>query len=190
MINTSSSVRIVGISGSLRSNSYNTALLHAAGKAIPDTQFSIADISGIPFFNEDNEKPHPKSVMDLKDLIVDADAVVISTPEYNGMISGVLKNTLEWLSRPQLGQPCSGKPLGIMGASTTAFGTSSAQTQLRQLAFALNMHVLNRPLVRIGTAAQKFDSDGTLTDDQTKESLKQFMESLIKWTHRLTVKNV
>jgi len=121
----------------------------------------------------------------LKELVMEADAVVISTPEYNGMISGVLKNTLEWLSRPQLGQPCSGKTLGIMGVATTMYGTSSAQAQLRQLAFSLNMHILNRPLVRVGNASQKFASDGTLTDEQTKEALKQFMKALIDWTNRL-----
>lgn len=177
-------IRIVGISGSVRKESFNTALLREAANVSPNVQFTIADISQIPFFNEDlTEIPEP--VTALKELIVPADAVVIATPEYNGMISGVLKNALEWLSRSTIGHPLSEKPVGIIGASTTAFGTSAAQVQLRQLAFALNMHVLNRPVVRVANAAQKFDGDGNLTDEQTKETLSQFMTSLVEWTMKL-----
>lgn len=182
---TPGALKIVGISGSLRKKSFNTALLREAGKIIPDIQFTIADISAIPFFNEDIEDEVPSSVIELRELVVTSDAVVIATPEYSGMIPGVLKNTLEWLSRPKLGTPLAGKPLGIIGASTTAFGTSAAQTQLRHLAFALNMHLLNRPMLRVGNASQKFDHDGNLIDAQTKEVLGQFMNALINWTVRL-----
>ncbi len=174
-----SEIHIVGICGSLRKQSYNLGLLRAFEQELPDgARFTLADISDLPFFNADMEQPYPESVMKLKKLMESADAVVISSPEYNMSYTGVLKNALEWLSRRQLKTPLAGKPVAIIGAS--AIQASVSQSHLRDVMFALNMQVLSRPIVQVIHASEKFDEEGNLTDERTWESLGQLTTALIR----------
>lgn len=171
-------IRIFAISGSLRSGSFNTALLHAAQELAPEgVALEMADLSEIPLYNEDvREKGYPPTVQALRDGIRDADAVLIATPEYNYSIPGVLKNAIDWASRPPE-QPFNGKPLGIMGASPGRIGTARAQYHLRQCFVFLNATVLNKPEVMVGGAQQVF-RDGMLVDKQTREFVSDLLKAL------------
>lgn len=173
-----SELHIVGICGSLRKYSYNLGLLRAFEQQLPDNiKFTLADISEIPFFNEDKEQPYPEPVLKLKELLDSADALVISSPEYNLSYTGVLKNAIEWLSRPSLQTRLAGKPVALIG--TAAIGVSVSQSHLRDVMFALNMNVINRPIVQVGNAREKFDKEGNLTDNITKETLAKLKDELI-----------
>jgi chromate reductase len=172
-------IHIVGISGSLRSKSYNRLLLQAFDQQLPENvKFTIADISELPFFNEDKELPFPQSVLKLKVLIDAADALVISSPEYNLSYTAVLKNALEWLSRRSLQAKLAGKPVALMGAAAISLGVS--QSHLRDVMFALNMKVLNRPIIQIANPKGKFDEQGNLTDSLVKEKLVELKDELLR----------
>jgi chromate reductase len=179
-------LRFLGISGSLRKNSYNTAALHAAKELLPpDVSLDIFDLSGLPLYNEDvREKGFPEPAQRLRESIAGADALLISTPEYNYSVSGVLKNAIDWASRPP-DQPFNGKPIAIMGASPSLLGTARAQYHLRQSFIYLNGMVLNQPEVMITTANTKFDAQGKLTDAPTREFVQKLLVSLAEWTKRL-----
>jgi chromate reductase len=181
-----SSIHVLGISGSLRHNSWNTGLLHAAGKLLPEEMsLEISDLTRIPLYNQDLDGPNaPEPVLAFKERIRAADALLIATPEYNGSIPGVLKNAIDWASRPVNNSPLAGKPLAIMGAGGIS-GTIRAQLALRQLGVATDMLVLNRPEVRIFRAAEKFDAEGNLTDEQSRQSIRAQLEALAAWTRRL-----
>lgn len=169
---------IVGMNGSLRKHSFNLGLLRALEKELPDEiQFSVADISEIPFFNQDREQPYPESVLKLKELIGSTDALVISSPEYNLSYTAVLKNALEWLSRRSLQAKLAGKPVALMGAA--AIGAGVSQSHLRDVMCALNMRVLNRPIIQVVNASTKFDAEGNLTDPHTKELIVQLKDGLM-----------
>lgn len=176
-------LKIIGISGSLRAKSYNTALLHFVGEHLPEgVSMEIADLSQIPMFNQDTEADVPPSVQRLKEAIAAADAVLIATPEYNHSIPGVLKNALDWASRrPNV---FNDKPLGILGAGGQ-FGTTRAQYHLRQIATALNMHAVNTPQVLVFNAWEKFDADGRLYDEATQKVVMEHVHALLDWTRRL-----
>lgn len=182
----SAPLHILGISGSLRKNSYNTAALRAAADLLPEgVTLEIFDLSSIPMYNDDvREKGYPSQVQALRERIAAADAVLIATPEFNYSIPGVLKNTIDWASRPP-SQPFDGKPIGIMGASPGVIGTARAQYHLRQMFVFLNGMVMNRPEVMIGAANTKFDGEGNLTDATTREFLQKFLASLADWTRRM-----
>jgi chromate reductase len=169
-------IRLLGMSGSLRKNSFNTALLRAAQELAPaGLSIEIADLSQIPLYNEDvREKGYPQPAQALRNGIRAADAVLIATPEYNYSIPGVLKNAIDWASRPPE-QPFDGKLVAIMGASPGRLGTARAQYHLRQCFVFLNSTVLNRPEVMVGGAAQVF-KDGKLIDEPTR----QFVSDLVK----------
>lgn len=172
-----SKLHIVGICGSLRKYSCNLGLLRAFEQVLPEhVDFTIADISEIPFFNQDQEQPYPASVIKVKELLDSADAVVISSPEYNLSYTGVLKNALEWLSRRSLQTKLAGKPVALIGVA--AIGVGVSQSHLRDVMFALNMNVLNRPIVQVGNAREKFDQEGNLTDNDTKEMLVKLKDAL------------
>jgi len=176
-----SDFHIVGICGSLRKNSFNRGLLRAFEEVLPESvKFSVADISEIPFFNEDREHPYPESVLKLKELLDSADALVISSPEYNLSYTGVLKNAIEWVSRRSLDTKLAGKPVALIG--TAALNVSVSQSHLRDVMFALNMKVLNRPFVQVGNAFEKFDKDGNLTDSATRDLLVQLKNELVPAT--------
>ena len=183
---TQPTLQVLGISGSLRKNSYNTALLTAANELAPDHMLiKRADLAPIPPYNDDLYKDgFPPAVEKLREQIRAADAVLIATPEYNFSVSGVLKNAIDWVSRPPE-QPFDGKPIAIMGASMGALGTARAQYHLRQTLVFLNAHPLNRPEVFVGSAAQRFNSEGALTDPVARDLIKQLLETLAAWTERL-----
>jgi chromate reductase, NAD(P)H dehydrogenase (quinone) len=144
----SSHVRILGIAGSLRRGSYNQGALRAAKLLVPENvEIDIFQLDEIPMFNQDDEKSPPSSVLELKKRIRSADAVLIVTPEYNYSVPGVLKNAIDWASRPMATAPWSGKSAAIMGASLGAIGTARAQYHLRQIFVALNLFTLNQPEV-------------------------------------------
>ena len=178
--------RILGISGSLRKASYNTAALRAAKKLAPEGVVMIfADISTIPAYNDDvREKGLPPGVTTLVDEVATADAVIIATPEYNYSIPGVLKNAIDWVSKaPE--QPFRHKPIAILGASMGAIGTARAQYDLRKVFIFLDAHVLNQPEIMIGAAHTRFDADGNLTDETTRSLIGKQIVALREWAMRL-----
>ena len=180
-------VHVLGFSGSLRKNSLNTAALRAAVEVVPEgVILETFDLSSIPLFNEDLEKSaFPQSVQEFKDKIAQAEALLIVTPEYNYSIPGVLKNALDWASRPPGDNSLNGKPVAIMGASMGYFGTARAQYHLRQVCVCVNMVPLNKPEVFIPLAAGKFDPQGKLTDEDTKKRIAQLLSALAQWTKQL-----
>jgi len=172
-------MHILGISGSLRQGSLNTAALRACASLLPEgVTLSLADLSEVPLYNEDiRTQGLPSSVQQLREQIKAADAILIATPEYNYSFPGVLKNAIDWASRPP-DQPFDGKPIALMGATPGGLGTSRAQYHLRQVFIYLNGHVLNRPEVMISAAPTKFDNDGKLTDESTAENLRKLLAAL------------
>ena len=175
-------VRILGIAGSLRRESYNRATLRAATTLVPDgAMLEIFDLDGIPVFNQDEEGNPPAPVVELKRRVRGADALLIVTPEYNYSVPGVLKNAIDWGSRPYGDSAWAGKPVAIMGASVGNIGTARAQYHLRQIFVFLDMLPLNKPEVMIGNAATRFDADGNLTDDTTPKYIGELLRSLVDW---------
>jgi len=179
-------VRVLGFSGSLRKASFNTALLRAAVElAPPGVQLETTGIGDIPLYNEDvREQGYPAPVAELRRRVAAADALLITTPEYNYSIPGVLKNAIDWVSRPP-DQPFDGKPLALMGASMGTIGTARAQYHLRQTAVFLNMHPLNRPEVMVSRAHERFDASGRLTDEEIRARVTSLLSALAEWTRRL-----
>jgi chromate reductase len=177
---------VLGISGSLRKASYNTALLHAAVDLMPqDMMLDIFDLSQLPMFNQDFEKPFPEAVVAFRDKLAKADAILIAAPEYNSSITGALKNALDWASRsPQ--QPLLGKPAAIMGASTGNFGTLRAQLHLRQILTHVGALPLGKPEVLVARAEQAFDADGKLVDETARGFLRDLLVALAKWSERVS----
>jgi chromate reductase len=177
---------ILGIAGSLRQASYNRAALRAAERLVPEgARLDIFDLAGIPPFNQDGEANPPARVVELKRSIRAADAVLLVTPEYNYSIPGVLKNAIDWASRPYGDNSWDGKPVALMGASPGTLGTARAQYQLRQLFVALNMPALNRPEVLISNAAERFDEQGNLKDENTRKHIRNLLVSLVEWAQQL-----
>ncbi len=182
----SNAVHIVGICGSLRRQSFNRAALRAATALVPENaKLEIAEIGGLPGFNQDDEANPPAQVVELKKQIRAADAVLIVTPEYNYSVPGVLKNAIDWGSRPYGDSAWFGKPVAVMGASMGTLGTARAQYHLRQSFVFLNMFPVNQPEVMIANAAERFDADGNLTHEPTREMIRKLLASLVAWTLRL-----
>src|SRR5918995_6579776 len=180
-------IQILGIAGSLRRASYNRAALRAAMQLVPqDTALDIFELDGISGFNQDEEQNPPPKVIELKRRIREADAILIVTPEYNYSIPGVLKNAIDWASRPYGDSAWNKKPVALMGASIGTIGTARAQYHLRQVFVFLNMFPINQPEVMISTAGERFDAAGNLTDETTKKLIRQLLQSLADWTRRLT----
>ncbi len=176
---------ILGIAGSLRKGSYNRAALRAAQALAPEgTRVETFDLDGIPPFNQDEEKQPPAKVTELKARIRSADAILFVTPEYNYSIPGVLKNAIDWASRPYGDNAWDGKPVAVMGASIGNVGTARAQYHLRQVFVFLNMHPINQPEVMIGNAAERFDAEGNLVDENTRKHIRRLLEALVSWARR------
>jgi chromate reductase len=172
-------VKIFGMAGSLRKDSYNKALLRAAGEMMSDgVDFEIFDISPLPLYNNDLLENMPDSARELKAKIKAADAILIATPEYNYSFSGVLKNAIDWASRPMTDNSFEEKPVAIMSASPGMLGGARAQYHLRQVLVALNTKTLNRPEIMINFADKKFDETGKLTDEETQRRVKELVEKL------------
>jgi chromate reductase len=172
-------VSILGIAGSLRSASYNRWTLRAAQKLAPrGVSIEIFELEGIPPYNQDHEKEPPAKVADLKARVRAADAVLLVTPEYNYSIPGVLKNAIDWASRPYGDSAWAGKPVAVMGASIGALGTARAQYHLRQCFVFLDMDPVNQPEVMIGNAAQRFDAQGNLADETSRKLIGDLLAAL------------
>jgi chromate reductase len=178
-------MRILGISGSLRQESFNTRLLRTAISLAPDgVTIEAFDIAPIPLYNEDvRAAGFPPAVQQFREAIRAADALLFATPEYNYSLPGVLKNAIDWASRPP-DQPFTEKPAAVMGASTGLNGTVRAQLHLRQVLSALNVHFVNRPEVMLRSVADKFDATG-LTDEKGREHVQQLVAALAEWTTRI-----
>jgi len=179
---------IFSFAGSLRNGSYNKALLRAAAELLPgNAELEIFNLEGIPLFNADLEQSPPESVREFKAGVRTADALLISTPEYNYSIPGVLKNVIDWGSRPYGDNCFEDKPVAIMGASTGMIGTARAQYHLRQSCVFLNMHPVNSPEVMVPFAHDKINKDGRLTDEQTRAKIRELIDSLAAWAGRLKI---
>ena len=179
-------IRILGIAGSLRRESYNRAALRAAAELVPEgATLDVVELDGIPGFNQDEEQNPPQTVVELKRRVREADAILFVTPEYNYSVPGVLKNAIDWASRPYGDSAWSGKPVAIMGASVGAIGTARAQYHLRQIFVFLDMHAINQPEVMIGNASERFDAEGRLTDETSRELVRKLLQNLVDWTRRI-----
>jgi chromate reductase len=172
---------VVGFAGSLRRGSYNRALLRTAKDlAPPSLQIMICELDGIPLYNDDIEAAGaPPSVVRLREAVRESDALLIATPEYNHGVPGVLKNTIDWLSRPPRNNALNGKIAAVMGASLGMTGTARGQAQLRQALGATNTYALLQPEVLVAHAHEKFDADGRLTHQATREVLATFLQRFI-----------
>ncbi|HTC18088.1 MAG TPA: NADPH-dependent FMN reductase [Stellaceae bacterium] len=180
-------IKVLAICGSLRQASYNRMTLKVAEESLPPgmTLEVFDKMAEIPLYNEDvKAKGFPPAVAELRAKIKAADALLFVTPEYNYSMPGVLKNAIDWASRPP-DQPFDGKPVAMMGASMGLFGTGRAQYHLRQTCVFLNMLPLNKPEVMIPQAQNKFDAQGKLTDEPTKKFIADLMVALAAWTKRL-----
>ena len=183
-------IRILGIAGSLRKESFNQGALRAAVELAPEgVTIEIFDLDGIPGFNQDLEQNPPERVAELKRKIRESDAILFVTPEYNYSIPGVLKNAIDWASRPYGDSAWDRKPAAIMGASIGGIATARAQYHLRQMMVFVNMFPVNQPEVMIGNCSDKFDEQGNLTDDETKKFIRQLLENLVEWTNRIGNRN-
>lgn len=173
------SIKILGLAGSLRAKSINKGALRASQELLPENaSLDIADLSQIPFFNEDLEEgPLPQAVADFIAKAREADAILFATPEYNYSIPPVLKNALDWASREDE-SPLDGKPAALLSASLGMGGGMRVQYHLRQVCVVLNLEPINDPEVFIPYAAEKFDSEGHLTDERTRKAIKKLLEAL------------
>jgi chromate reductase, NAD(P)H dehydrogenase (quinone) len=181
--------KILAVAGSLRKGSYNKALVRTAMEVAPENVLiEVFDLEGIPPFNSDNVDSPPSKVVEFKEKIRNAHGLLIASPEYNYSIPGVLKNAIDWASRPFQGNPLEDKPVAIMSASTGRLGGARAQYHLRQTFVFLNMHPINRPEVMLSQAADNFDANGRLTNEQTRTFIRQLLEALVAWTDRLKCK--
>lgn len=178
---------IMGICGSLRRGSYNRMLLNAAIECAPaglriETYEGLGDI---PPYNEDvRETGEPAAVADFKRRIRDADALLIASPEYNYSVPGVLKNAIDWASRPPADSPLVNKPAAIIGASTGNFGTARGQLALRQVFVFTGTQAMLKPELLVFQAQKRFDESGRLADDMTRELLTEFMSAFEGWVRR------
>lgn len=181
-------LRFLGLSGSLRTGSFNRMLLAAARDAMPEgATLDVFDGLGeLPYYNADvDHDPLPPLVVRLRQLVANADALVIATPEYNYSVPGVLKNAIDWASRPATSSSLIGKPILLMGASTGMVGTARAQASLRISFTFTRSHVLPGPEILVSYAQEKFDAGGHLTDETTRNFVVAGLQRLIEFTRTL-----
>jgi chromate reductase len=177
-------MKVLGISGSLRSDSHNTALLRAAAGLLPgNVELELWDgLKAVPPYDEDDDvEPAPAAVADLRDAIAGADAILFATPEYNQSVPGQLKNALDWASRPFATNPLRNKPVAVVGASKGAFGAVWAQAELRKVLAATGARVVDAD-VAVGHAHERFGPDGRLADESLREQLAEVVEALVALT--------
>lgn len=172
-------MQILAVSGSLRRGSHNTALLRAAAELLPpEVEVVIYEgLAAIPNFNEDDVADRPEAAQDLWDAVQEADGVLISTPEYNSSIPGVLKNALDWLSRPLQESPLRGKPAVVIGASTGMFGAVWAQAETRKVLGAIGARVIDRELP-VPAVHEQFHESGALRDVEIEAELVSSLQAL------------
>jgi chromate reductase, NAD(P)H dehydrogenase (quinone) len=181
------SFRVAGIPGSLRQGSLNKALLRAAVELAPAGMEikTYAGLGDIPPYNDDVfTKGDPEAVAALKAAINEADAMLIATPEYNYGVPGVLKNAIDWASRPSGNSVLNRKPAAIMGCSPGLGGTIRAQHALRQSFVFTDTYVMQQPEIKIPSAAQLFDESGRLSDENTRQHVKKFLQAFVAWVER------
>jgi chromate reductase len=180
-------IKIVAFAGSLRRASYNRGLIRAAAAVAPaGVRIEILDLAPLPFYNQDIEDAgEPPSVVAFKSAIGAADALLVATPEYNHGVPGVLKNAIDWASRPRQTSPLTDKPVAILGASPGTGSTARAQAQLRETFVFTGACVMPLPEVLVGAAAHLFDHEGNLTDEAVRHSIAELVEALRVWTIRL-----
>jgi chromate reductase len=182
-------LKFLGFVGSLRKGSYNKALMRAAMQLLPEgVTLEVFDIGGFPLFNQDFERTPPEIVKEFKAKIRAADGLLIASPEYNYSVPGVLKNAIDWASRPPSDNVFDGKPVAVMSASVSKFGGGRMQYHLRQSFVWLNLYPINRPEFMLANAAGYFDGEGNLTDEDTRKRLRELLEALAKWTLKLKEK--
>jgi chromate reductase, NAD(P)H dehydrogenase (quinone) len=175
-------MRVLGISGSLRRDSFNSGLLRAAADLLPSgAELEVFDdLKAIPPYDADDDvEPAPPAVAALRDAIADADAVLVSTPEYNASIPGVLKNALDWASRPHATNVLRGKPAAVVGASTGMFGAVWAQAETRKVLSTIGARVLDAELP-VPEGDERFDAEGTLRDPEVEEQLAEVVGALVE----------
>lgn len=181
---------VLAFSGSLRKESFSTKLVKSFGEQAPeDIDFRIADISKLPIYNQDNELPEPDFLLELKTQLKPAHAVLLVTPEYNRSIPPVLKNALDWVSRPPVPPgtgPWAGKATAVVGVSPYSLGAVSAVFHLRQVLTFLNMSVMQQPEFYLTFAGEKFDEKGKLIDQSTKEHIDKFWAAFVPFIERET----
>jgi chromate reductase len=179
-------ISVLGICGSLRKDSFNRMAPNTAIELRPaGMEVTVADISQIPLYDEDvRAQGFPPPVETLRQQIKAADALLFACPEYNYSMSGVLKNAIDWASRPP-DQPFAGKPVAILGAAASMAGSARAQYDLRRSCVFLDMHPLNKPEVLIGQAQTKFDATGRLTDEAGRGFIRDLMAALAAWAVQL-----
>jgi chromate reductase, NAD(P)H dehydrogenase (quinone) len=174
-------MKVLGISGSLRRDSYNTKLLRAAEELLPviaEMQIWEALKSVPPYDQDDDVNPGPAPVEELRRAVADADVLVIATPEYNASIPGQLKNAIDWLSRPLATSPLRNKPVLVIGSSSGAFGAVWAQAELRKVLGIIGARVVEAE-VAVGHAHDKFGADGELLDEETRDQLDEALDVLL-----------
>lgn len=182
----SSSIKLLGVSGSLRAQSYNSGALAVVGSVLPEGMtFDVASLADLPFYSADVEqRGFPTAVESFRRKVAAADALIFAVPEYNFSVPGVLKNALEWLSRPP-DSPTNGKPCAVFGASVSPLGTARGQFHFRHICVSLNMIPVNAPHVDITNAKTKFDAQGRLTDQASVDLIRQLVGELRNLTVRL-----
>ena len=181
-----STLHILGFAGSLRKNSYNKGLLRAALDVLPEgMSLEIFDLADIPLYNDDVFNSEiPQAVIDFKARITASDALLIACPEYNYSMTGVLKNAIDWASRPPQESPLYGKPAAIMGAGGGQ-GTVRAQLHFRQVVVFTNILLMNKPEIAIPLAWENFDTQGNLTNETWKTRVAEFLVALDEWTRKM-----
>ncbi len=179
--------RILGISGSLRASSHNTALLNAFAAALPDgVEMEIEPIGPLPHFNSDLvDEVSLAAVAAFKEAVAGADAVLIATPEYNYSLPGVLKNALDWGSRPAYKSVFAGKPVGIVSAAAGGPGGARAQAHLRQVLTGMIAQIFPYPEFLVAQSFRKFDEDGKLLDEATQEHLSKYVSAFLAWIEKV-----
>lgn len=172
------SLSVIALSGSLRKGSYTTQLINAFGELAPQPiSFKRLALDELPLFNQDLEDKPPQSVKDLLAEIEKADAVILASPEYNRSYSPVIKNALDWGSRPEGKSRWKGKPVGLAGCSPYQLGAFGAINHLRQVVMYLDMPVLQQPEFYLNKAGEKFDAQGRLTDEDTQKLIGSFWDA-------------
>jgi len=181
-----SEVHILGLSGSTRKGSFNTALLHAAKEMLPEnTTLEVTDPSGLPLFSQDLERDLTVPIRTFKQKIREADAILFASPEHNYSVTAVMKNAIEWGNRPPTDRTWKGKPAGIISASSGPRGGVRSQMHLRQIMVDIDIYPINTPQLLVGDAETKFDRNLNLIDEQTRKILRDLLVSLADWTRRL-----
>jgi NAD(P)H-dependent FMN reductase len=177
---------LVGIAGSLRSGSFNLALLHAAAAAAPEgVRLEVHTLHGIPLYDGDVEREYgvPEAAERLKQAVAAADGVIVATPEYNNSMPGVLKNAIDWMTRPpaDIARVFRDRPLAVMGATPGGFGTVLAQNAWLSVWRPLGVRLWTGGRLTVARAGQRFDESGTLTDDELRGQLAEFVSGFARF---------